>query len=774
MLRKAMLSRLLRARTLLLALSSVAPFGCGGAEPQPNQPANPRPTSQESVQSAHKSYAAKPVRFENLGGMWMPHQMAAHEAKLKELGLTLDPRELTDPTSKTLQAVVSLGGCSASFVSADGLVITNHHCAVGALQMNSTPAQNLLKDGFLARTRNDERSNGPTARVFVTDRVTDITEAIRKDLAATKDAAARYKLVEDRQKQKVAECEKGRAGVRCSVGAFYEGAKYYLIEQLEIRDVRLVMAPHAGIGNYGGEIDNWRWPRHTGDYSFFRAYVGKDGKPADYSPDNVPFKPKSFLRVTETPLREGDLVFVAGYPGRTYSLKTKAEVEDAVTFGYPRRQKLCEDYLAALEPIAKEDPAVAIVATPFVRRYGNALTNTKGQLDGLVKDGLLAIKSAREDQLRAYVDADPERKARYAKVLNEIAKVAEDNKKNREADAELGELLTPKLLSAAHLIVKMAEERGKPDAARDPEVQERNWPRVRQSLEAMDKQYHAVVDRVLLETALARANKVPAAERSAAVAITEQHVEAGKKRLAQTSMGFTKGAALYVGTELGTTAKRVELFDKAKLSDLRASKDPLIQWALAIRPLVKAMELRDHKTQGKLLVLKDQYFTVLREHEGKEIAPDANGTLRITYGTVRGYRTSSSTPIGRPFTMLSEVVAKSTGKEPFDAPRALLDAFVAKKFAGYTDSETNDEVPVDFLADLHITGGNSGSATFNAKGELTGLVFDGNYEALASDWLFKPETTRSIHVDSRYVRWTLDAVYHANELLEELRTPAKL
>ena len=267
--------------------------------------------------------------------MWMPNQITAHAAKLKELGLALDPAALADPTSGVLSAVVSLGGCSASFVSADGLVATNHHCATGALQHNSTPAQNLLEQGFLAKTRAEEKNNGPQARMFVTRAVTDVTPKVTDGIAKLGDDQQRFKTIEKRQKELVAACEKGRAGLRCSVASFYEGAQHFLVEQLEIRDVRLVWAPPAGVGNYGGEIDNWRWPRHTGDVSFFRAYVGKDGQPADYSPDNVPYHPPHFLRIAKEPLRESDLVFVAGYPARTSSLKTRAEVERGDHVGLP-------------------------------------------------------------------------------------------------------------------------------------------------------------------------------------------------------------------------------------------------------------------------------------------------------------------------------------------------------------------------------------------------------------------------------------------------------
>lgn len=744
---------------LVSLLAATALLGCaGGDKPAANTPA------QAPAATAPAAYAPKPVRFENPGGMWMPHQMAEHAATLEKLGLRIDPKELQDPTSSTLQSVVSLGGCSASFVSAEGLVITNHHCATGALQFNATPSQNLLEDGFFAQQRSDEKSNGPTARVLVTEKVSDVTEQVRdlpKAIEGIKDPRARYEAAEARQKALVAACEQGRPGVRCSVSSFYEGAKFYLIEQLEIRDVRLVFAPPDGVGTFGGEIDNWRWPRQTGDFTIFRAYVGKDGKPADFSPDNVPYRPKSHLKIASEPLRETDLVMVAGYPGRTYSLKTHAEVEEAVGFSYPRRQKLCEDMLAALETATKDDKEAQIRANPFVRRYGNALTNTKGQLDGLVKDGLLGQKAAQEEKLRAFVDADPARKAKYAKVLEQIADLHAQAKRWREADAQLTtELLTPRLLGAAHLIVKMAEERPKADKERDPEVQERNWPKLQQSLASLDKQYSRVVDEALLAEALRRAGAQPEKERSAAVAITWQQAKV-KGSPAEAAH------ALYEGTELDKTAQRASLFEKATLAQLRASKDPLIQWALRVRPLMKQIEARDEARTGAMLLLKDQYFEVLAAFVGKPIAPDANSTLRITYGTVRGYRPSAEASVFRPFTPLSSMLAKNTGKAPFAAPPAVVEAAKAQRFGGYVDAELG-EVPVNFLADLHITGGNSGSATLNAKGELVGLVFDGNYEALASDWLFKPATTRSIHVDIRYVTWLLDAVYGARGLLEEM------
>jgi hypothetical protein len=702
--------------------------------------------------------------------MWMPHQVAGHAAKLKELGLAIDPAALSDPTSGVLSAIVYLGGCSASFVSAEGLIATNHHCATGALQHNSSPAANLLKDGFLAKNRAEEKSNGPQARIFVTQKVSDVTPKVRDGLEAIADDTARFKTLEKRQKEIVSTCEKGRPGIRCSVASFYEGSQFYLVEQLEVRDVRLVWAPPAGVGNYGGEIDNWRWPRHTGDVSMFRAYVGKDGQPADYSPDNVPYKPPHWLKIAKEGLREGDLVFVAGYPARTNTLKTKAEVDEAVSFAYPRRQKLYEDYLARLDEATKDDAEAKIRATSYVRRFGNALTNTKGQIEGLVKGGLAGEKEKAEKDLRAFVDADETRKKQWGKALDDIAAELAKNAKHREKDAELDEVFLPKLLAGAATIVRLAEERAKPDAERDPEYQERNWPRIQQSLGAITTQYHKKVDEAVLGLALERALKQPEAERSPAIAII---LGPAAKDAAKDADAIKKAvSALYATTKLDDEKTRLELF-KAKTADLKASKDPIVQLALKLRPLQKEGEDRREKLAGRLAILKPKYMDALKAFKKEPFAPDANSTLRITYGTVRGYKPTPEAPPHKPFTVLTEVVGKHKGKEPFDVPQRLLDAVKAKRLGPYVDPSLGD-VPVDFLSDLHITGGNSGSATLDARGDLVGLVFDGNYEAMASDWVFVPSVTRSIHVDIRYVLWLLDAVEGGDHILKELGVEPKI
>jgi hypothetical protein len=759
----------------LATLVGLGVFACGEEPPPPPKaPAPPPPTSiAETPKPTPAPYVAPAPRFENPGGMWMPHQIKEHSAKLKELGLQIDPADLSNPTSGVLSAIVSLGGCSASFISADGLIATNHHCATSALQHNSTPTANLLKDGYLAKTRADEKNNGADARVFVTRAVTDITPKMRDGLEKIADDKARFKEIEKRQKENIAACEKDKKNIRCAVTPFYEGSQWFLIEQLEIKDVRTVWAPPSGVGNYGGEIDNWRWPRHTGDISMFRAYVGKDGQPADYSTDNVPYKPPHFLKPASNPLREGDLVFVAGYPGRTYTLKTKAEVDEAINYAYPRRQKYYEDYLARLAEATKGDKEAEIRANSYVRRFGNFLTNTKGQLEGLVKGGLAEQKATQEKDLRAFIDTDAKHKAEWTKALDDIAAEVKKHEAWREKDMQFDELDLPKLMGSALTIVRMAEERGKKDAERDVGYQERQWTRLEQQQKSLSQAYNRKVDEALLGLALERIAKQPEADRTPAF---KEVLALGGGNPKDTSAEALKKvvAKLYETTTLGDEKARLDLFKSGTTASLKASKDPLIQLALKLRPLQKDKHQRQEAYDGRMALLKPKYMEAFKAFK-KDVpfAPDANSTLRITYGTVRGYKPTPTAAPYRPFTTLSQMIAKNQDKEPFDVPPVVVDFFKQKKLGPYVD-ETLGEIPVDFLADLHITGGNSGSATLNAKGELCGLVFDGNYEAMASDWVFSPNLTRSIHTDVRYIEWLLDGPFAGDHVLQEMGVTPKL
>jgi len=742
-------------RSLLLVLTT----GCGAAQSPSPVPPPPQPTRAPVAASAAAPAAPKPA-FENHGGMWLPAQIPLKSDELKQLGLAIDPALLADPKSSLLGAIVNLNGCSASFVSKDGLVVTNHHCAVSALQKNSSPSENLLDTGMLARTRKDERSSGPSARLSVLSKMTEVTGEVRPALGKIADDHERTLTLERLQKQLVATCERGRPSVRCGFVGLYEGLRYFTIETLEIRDIRIVYAPPESVGDFGGEIDNWRWPRHAGDFAFFRAYVGKDGLPADYAESNVPYQPPAFLKLASNPLSEGALVMVAGYPGQTSMLAPAVEMKLIQSVVYPERLAMFNAYLALIERLSKDDKEVAIKATGRRRGFDNYRTKHLGELEGMQRAHLLEKKLEDQRALQAFIAADPARAQKYGKVIGDIEAAFAEAEKTREADTALErELLMPRLLFAAYRIAKMADERQKPDAERDPNYQERNVPRLRDDLKSIPASFHPKLDRAFLKLALERDRARPPERRTPALALI-----AGNEPTDATIDAAV--AALYDKTKLDDDKLRLELFDKAKPADLAKHPDPILRLMSKLYPSLRAVEDRRKTFEGKMLLLKPLYLSALLEFKGGAVAPDANSTLRISYGTVQ------RAPAGEPgadigaFTSLAQMAAKQTGREPFNAPARVLDAVKDGPKSRYTEKSIGD-VPVDFLSDVQITNGNSGSATLNGKGELVGLAFDGTYESVASDWVFSP-TTRSIHVDLRYMLFLLDRVEHADSLLGEL------
>jgi hypothetical protein len=700
------------------------------------------------------------------GGMWMPQQIPELAAKLKAMGFQGDPKAFADLTGQPMGAIVSLGGCTASFVSPDGLIVTNHHCATGGLQFNSTPARNLLKDGYLAKTREEELPNGPGSRVFVTTSVTDVTAAITGNIDAKATDRERYDLIERRIKERVAACEK--SGQRCNVASFFDGLKYFEIAQMEIKDVRLVYAPAEGIGVFGGETDNWRWPRHTGDWSFIRAYVGKDGKPAAYSKDNVPFHPKHFLKISKDGIKPGELVFVAGYPGRTQRHQTYAQVKEVTEWSMPRSIRLAQEQLAIIDQLIKQDKALAIKVAGRIQGLNNGLTNQKGMLEGLVKGGSLAKKQAEEKALETWIAADPARQKKYGDVLPALRALQAESDKTRERNATLATLASASsYLSAAESLYRLSTQRPKADIEREPGFQERDWPRIREGQDRMQRTMDATVDKALLRWALAMVAALPADQRIPAIDQAAGLKPGMAKADAERAIdAFLKG--LFEGTRLADRDFRLGLLDKST-ADLVATKDSFLQLAAAMAPMTDANREAAKARGGAQARLAPRYMEALLAKAGGLVAPDANSTLRVTYGQVKGVDAKDGL-FYKPQTTLTGIVQKHTGEGDFDAPKVQLDAIQALhggKKTPFLDAALGD-VPVNFLSTVDTTGGNSGSPTLNGKGELVGLLFDGTYESVASNYVFDPVTTRSIHVDSRYMLWNMAEVDGAANLLREM------
>ncbi len=697
-------------------------------------------------------------------GMWVPQQLPEISARLKQAGLRLDPRQLADLTGDPMGAVVSLGGCTASFVSPQGLVATNHHCAYGAIQLNSTAERNLIRDGFSTPTRSGELSAGPNARIYVLESITDVTAQAKAAIAsAGNDPLKRVDALEAFEKSITSQCE-ADPGYRCRVYSFMGGNTYRLFKNLEIKDVRLVYAPPSGIGKFGGDIDNWMWPRHTGDFSFYRAYVGKDGKPAAYSPDNVPYQPRHWLKLAERPLGAGDFVMVAGYPGRTDRYATVAQFENTQNWLYPTVVQAFRDQIALVEAAGKANPEIAVKYAANMAGWNNTMKNFDGQLEGFRRNDVLGIKRREEAAILGWLAGQGERGKAALAAHARMVELTREASRVQERNYTVGGFNGTGLIGTAVRLYRLAIERQKPDADRDSGYQDRDLPMVEGMLRQMDRRYDPSMDRQLQAYWLNRYVALPAGQHVAAV---DAWLGGGDRAAVERALGQLDAS------KLGALDERLKWLH-ADRAAFEASTDPAIRYAVAVMPTLLEMERQSKIRSGEAMLATPIYLQAVadyRRSKGEAIYPDANSSLRITFGHVRGY-TKLDGSVQAPFTLLEQVAAKSTGAEPFDSPQTLLDAIAAKRYGGLAD-DLLGTVPVNFLSDLDITGGNSGSPVLDADGRLVGLAFDGTLESVASNWVFDPVLTRMISVDARYMRWVMQEVMPAPQLLEELGVAPK-
>ncbi|MBU1391792.1 MAG: S46 family peptidase [Gammaproteobacteria bacterium] len=694
-------------------------------------------------------------------GMWQPHQLPAMADELKAKGLEIDAKSISKLTEFPMNAVISLGGCTASFVSPKGLVVTNHHCAYGAIQYNSTPEKNLLQDGFLAKTFADELPATPGSRVYVTEDVTNVTERVKGGLEG-KVGSAFYQGVESQEKALVAECEK-EDGYRCQVYSFHGGLEYYLVKQLEIRDVRLVYNPAASVGKYGGDVDNWMWPRHTGDFSFYRAYVSKAGKPADFSSDNVPYEPKSFLKVSAKGVSDGDFVMVAGYPGRTNRYRTANEVQNQFEWAYPEGKLLRERFIEIIKDTAPEGSDERIKYESQIASLANYAKNFTSMIEFYGKSTMLADRKAREAELAAWIAKDSGREAKYGKTLAELDALIAKSKAHQERDMILSYIGSTTMLPTARSLYRLANEKQLPDMQREPGFQERDMTRLKASMERIDRRYAPSVDKAVLFDMLKRYAALPEDKRLPAL----DKAFGIDKKFSEAKLSKTLDK-MYAKTELGKKDVRLAWMDKS-VADFKASKDPFIQFAVAMYDTDMAEEKKEKELDGELMKVRPQYMDAIIAYnleQGKPVYADANSSLRVTVGHVKGYSPKDGL-VAVPFTRLEGIVQKDTGVDPFDAPKKQLELIKQKQYGDFY-VKAIDSVPVNFLSTLDTTGGNSGSPTLNGRAELVGLLFDGVYESIIGDWAYDDNINRSIQVDSRYMLWVMKYLDHADNLLAEM------
>jgi len=688
-------------------------------------------------------------------GMWPLSELP--KLNLKEKDLRIDPSLIYDPGKQSLLYAVVEVGATGSFISEDGLIITNHHVAFGSVQVASTPEKDYVSNGFLARSRVEEiPAAGRTARITESfkDVSTEVLSVIKKNMSY----ADRTRAIEQKIKKMVKEVEAANPGKRTEIVEMFPGKTYWLFIYTYLKDLRLVYVPPRSIGNFGGEDDNWMWPRHTGDFTLMRAYVASDGSPAEYSEKNVPFKPKTYLKINPAGIKEGDFVFLLGYPARTYRHLPASYLAFEQNVRMPAVADWYEWQIKLMEEMGKNSREVALKHEARIKSLANTMKNYRGKLAGLKRLDFLAKKREEEKALQEFIQADPKRQKAYGQVLAGLEKIYAEMAAEYPTVFILDSLRRSVILfQTAIAVVEASVERQKPDLERNAAYMDRNYDQTKQRIELnLKSNFYLLTDVAIFKELLRKAFALP----------DNQKIEGLSKLAAAEANLDTVVESLFKSTRMHDPEYIKSLSDK-KPEEIKQLDDSFIKLALALYPEYQKMEEVNKARKGQLDELQAKLLEIRQEFLGKQFIPDANGTLRFTYGKVEGYEPKDAVYY-QPFTTVQGVVEKTTGQEPFDTPLALLRLIQEKKFDRYGNPQLAT-VSVCFLYSTDTTGGNSGSPILDADGRLVGVNFDRVWEATINDYTWSHKFSRSIGVDIRYVLWVLKEFAEANHLLREMR-----
>ena len=691
-------------------------------------------------------------------GMWLPHQMK--DLNLRKLGLKMNPEDLYKKDGTGLMsAVVYLGGGTGEFVSRDGLILTNHHVAFGALQRAATKEKDYIADGFIAWSKEEEiPAKGYIADVLLG--YDDVTEEILSNVKSNMTFRQRYEAIDKAKKKLIAEAEKAGKDIRCTVTDMYSGNKYYLFRFKRIKDIRLSYAPPRDLGNFGGDIDNWMWPRHTCDFSFLRAYVSKDNIGVDHSPENVPYKPHSIMKISTKGFKEGDFSFVMGYPGRTYRNYTLSEFQFDIE-NLKKRMEEFKDIIAFFENAGKDKREIQIKYAGIISGLNNGLKNYQGKIEGMRKISLVEKKRAMEKEFLGWIDQDSERQKKHGEILQKIDKFMEKYAryywKNNLLSQIVSSYMGSTLLSQGYLVYRTAEERQKPDMERESSYQERNVSLIKMRIQLAERGYDLKTDRAFLKHQLKKLFSRPEDQIPSAL---KDLIGKRSEKAVNDYVDF-----LYDKTSQADPKKRLK-FIEMKPEELLKLGDPIFNLARELEKEMKALREEGKALGQERLELKKVYEGALIEQKKGRIAPDANSTIRFTYGFIKGYYPRDAVYY-RPQTTLAGVIEKDTGEFPFNVPEKLKNLYKAKDFGPYMDKGLND-IPACFLNTTSVTGGSSGSPTLNARGEQIGIIFDMTYESVTADYYIVPELQRTISVDIRFVLFITEKFSGAKHIIKEL------
>ncbi len=669
---------------------------------------------------------------------------------LKAKGLKIEVSEIYNPDGVSLvDAICQVGGGTGEFVSADGLILTNHHIAFSGVTNASTPEHDYLRDGFTAATREAEFP-APGYVCRITEAYRNVSTEVLGVVTDAMPPAERSDAIQEQMKKLAKDAEADRENVSCEVSEMFPGKSYVLFTYRIIRDVRLVYVPPLAVGNYGGETDNWIWPRHTGDFSFLRAYVAPDGKTAAYAKENVPYKPKRFIKVAPKGVSEGDFVFILGYPGRTYRHKSADYIALYQNTILPYLSSRYDYMIETMEKASVGDRARQLEFADLMKGLANATKNYKGKLQGLRRLGLVEKRRAEEAQLQQFIEDDAALRAKFSTTQSELSAVY----KGYEATA-LQEIIASMLGRNQYIAllssVMKAVEKG--------DVTEEKTTRMQDFIKKQYGLIHRDTELEFLATLLHDFLKLPADQVPASVTAFAGGEKDRAKVLARVREAFQKSA---IATDDG-----LNIVLNWEAEKLASSTDPFVELVRGLNTLNEDIILRRRTRDGELKRLEAEFLDAKMAWQKKDFIPDANSTLRLTYGYIRGYAPADAT-VYKPQTTLRGLVEKNTGEEPFNAPAQLVELYNTKNYDKSYEDALLEDVPIGMLYNMDTTGGNSGSPVLNARGELVGVNFDRAFEATVNDYQWSEDYSRSIGADIRYVLFVAKYLGKADFLLREL------
>lgn len=692
-------------------------------------------------------------------GMWLPQLLEKlNEKEMKSLGMKISAKDIYNINGGSLKdAIVSFGGfCTGEVISTKGLVLTNHHCGFDAIQNHSTLDHNYIRDGFWARNKGEEIPNQGLFVTFIV-RIEDVTKKILNGVTTLMSESERQSLI-DKNMEAIKKTAKKESYQDILIRGFFENNQYYLFITETFRDIRLVGAPPSAIGNFGKDTDNWMWPRHTGDFSIFRIYAGKDNKPANYSSDNIPYTPKKALSVSLNGVREGDFTMVFGFPGRTSEYLPASAVEQIMAVNNPAKIAIREKALNIIDGFMRKDEQIKIQYAAKYAGIQNAYKKWQGEVLGLTRTDAPGKKREYENEFQKRVNANTQLKMQYGNILNDLNAAYAEIRPYSFARDYFNEIISKIELFTAAAQLSMLVAESEKDIV---DGYNKQLKRTKEFFTGFFKEHNTTVDKKLFEALMEMYVRDQ----------EKENISPGVKEKVKRSAGdFEKMAErIYGETEIlnsTTTTARLEQPATDVVSFIKNS-EAVILYNDILKTYQTQVQGKLNEIQNRINGLQRRYMQAQMEaFKEKKFFPDANGTLRVTYGKVKGYDVRDGVKYDF-YTYLEGVMEKyKPGDYEFDVPEKLRTLYQNKDYGQYASGE---KMPVCFIAANHTTGGNSGSPALDANGNLVGLNFDRAWEGTMSDINYDSSICRNIMVDIRYVLFIIDKFAGAGHLVKEMK-----